>query len=324
MKTRFARNIFVALIAMLSCSAQAQWPTERPIHLIVPFPAGSSPDLLARHIAIPLSKELKQAVVIENKPGAGGNIGTRQVARAAPDGYTLLYTINGPLVTAPALYKKTLGYAPLTDLAPITLVATSPNILVAGNKFKDLSLTEFISQVRAKPGMLNYGSVGTGSASQLAMELFENQASIDMNHVPYSGFPQVMTALIAGDIQAAFMVPAIAMPQVKAGKVHALGITSLEAVETLPGIEPLAKQGFAGFEATSWNAILAPAGTPGPILERLSLVLTAIIQSQDMKETATRNHFTAQGSSAEKLQQLMRTETERWESVINRLQISLD
>ena len=320
-----AREFMCALLfALFSFAAQAQWPTERPIHLVVPFPAGSSPDLLARHIAIPLSKELKQTVVIENKPGAGGNIGTRQVARATPDGYTLLYTINGPLVTAPALYQKTLGYSPLKDLAPITLVATSPNILVVSNTFKEISLAEFISRARTQPGKLNYGSVGIGSASQLAMELFTKQAGIELNHVPYAGFPQIMTALIAGDIQAAFIVPAIAMPQVKEGTVHALGISSLETAAPLPGIPPLAKQGFPGFEAISWNAILAPAGTPEAILERLNQALTTIIQSQDMTNTAATNHFNAVGSSAETLRTMITTETNRWVPVIKQLQISLD
>jgi tripartite-type tricarboxylate transporter receptor subunit TctC len=322
--TRAGQLVCGLLFALLSCVAQAQWPAERPIHLVVPFPAGSSPDLLARHIASALGKALKQTVVVENKPGAGGNIGTRQVARATPDGYTLLYTINGPLVTAPALYKKTLGYSPQKDLLPITLVATSPNVLVIGDRLKKLSLTDFIAEARAKPGALNYGSVGIGSASQLAMELFARQAGIEMHHVPYAGFPQIMTALIAGDIQAAFMVPAIAMPQIKEGKIHALGISSLEPVATLPGITPLALQGFPGFEAISWNAILAPAGTPAPVAERLNQVLTDIIHSEDMTNTAALNHFSAVGSSAEKLRTVIETETSRWEPVIQQLQISLD
>ena len=312
------------LFTVLSCTARAQWPAERPIHLVVPFPAGSSPDLLARHIGSALGKALTQTVVIENKPGAGGNIGTRQVARATPDGYTLLYTINGPLVTAPALYKKTLGYSPQKDLLPITLVATSPNVLVVSDRFKKLSLTDFIAEARAKPGAMNYGSVGIGSASQLAMELFARQAGIEIHHVPYAGFPQVMTALIAGDIQAAFMVPAIAMPQIKEGKVHALGISSLEPVATLPGITPLALQGFPGFEAISWNAILAPAGTPAPVAEILNQLLTGIIHSEDMINTAALNHFNAVGSSAEHLRAVIETETNRWEPVIQQLQISLD
>lgn len=318
-------SITLSLLAsLLSFSAQAQWPTERPIHLVVPFPAGSSPDLLARKLAEPLGKALKQSVIVENKPGAGGNIGTRQVARANPDGYTLLYTINGPLVTAPALYKKSLGYAPLTDFAPITLVATSPNVLVVANKYKNMSLEQFTALARAQPGVLNYGSIGPGSASQLAMSLFERQAGISLHHVPYASFPQVMTALIAGDIQAAFMVPAIAMPQVNEGKVHALGITSAEASATLPGILALAAQGFPGFEAISWNAILAPAATPAPILQRLQQVLAEIIQSDDLRRTAAQHHFKAIGSDAQTLRALMQNETTRWNAVIEQMQLSLD
>lgn len=308
----------------LSGGAQAQWPGERPIHLIVPFPAGSSPDLLARQLAQPLGKALNQTVVVENKPGAGGNIGTRLVARAAPDGYTLLYTINGPLVTAPSLYKKTLGYDPVKDFAPITLVATSPGILVVGNKLRDLSLKEFIESTRAQPNTFNYGSVGAGSASQLAMELFKSKTGSGLQHVPYSGFPQVMTALIAGDIQAAFVVAAIAMPQVEQGKVHALGITSLAPDASLPNIKPLAEQGFPGFEAISWNAILAPAGTPEPILKRLNSVLTSIIQSDAFVRATAAHHFTPQGSSAVALSELIQTETTRWDAVIRQLNISLD
>ena len=211
-------------------NAQQAWPLERAIHLIVPFPAGSSPDLLARLLATPLSKALNQNIIVENKPGAGGNIGTRLAARAAPDGYTLLYTINGPLVTAATLYKKTLGYDPFKDLAPITLVATSPNVLVVSAAFPATTISEFVAHVKSKPGAANYGSVGPGSASHLAMELFKHRAGVDLAHIPYLGFPQVMTAMMGQDIQAAFMVPAIAMTQVKNGKVKALAMTGLAEV----------------------------------------------------------------------------------------------
>lgn len=303
--------------------AQAAWPSDRPIHLIVPFPAGSSPDLLARAIAEPLEKKLSQNIVIENKPGAGGNIGTRFVAHAKPDGYTLLYTINGPLVTAPALYKKTLGYNPRTDLAPITLVATSPNVLVVGKSF-DGSLKDFIDQAKAKSGKLNYGSVGSGSASQLAMELFKSQAGVDLLHVPYAGFPQITTAMIAGDIQAAFMVPAIAMPQVKSGKIKALGVTSLTTIDTIPDLKPLAEQGWPGFEAISWNAILAPAGTPPAITQKLQRELAEIISSDDIQQKLKAQYFSAIGSTSDELRQLIVQEQARWEKVIEQLQLSLD
>lgn len=309
---------------VLPAHAQAPWPHERPIHLVVPFPAGSSPDTLARALANPLSKKLGQSIVVENKPGAGGNIGTRFVARAPADGYTLLYTINGPLVTAPTLYKNTLGYDPVKDLAPITLVATSPNILIVNANFKGSTLADFVREAKSRAGALNYGSVGPGSASHLAMELFKKQAGTELMHVPYAGFPQVVTALIAQDIQAAFMVPAIAMPQVRSGKVKALGITSLSAVETLPGIAPLSEQGFAGFEAISWNAMLAPAGTPPAILNRLNSELTALLASTEIREKFSTQYFSAVGSTPTELQQRIQQEKVRWDAVIDTLKLSLD
>lgn len=324
--TRLCVLICALLFGSLSTAVNAQqvWPLERAIHLIVPFPAGSSPDLLARLLATPLSKALNQNIIVENKPGAGGNIGTRLAARAAPDGYTLLYTINGPLVTAATLYKKTLGYDPFKDLAPVTLVATSPNVLIVNASFPAATLSEFVSQVKAKPGAANYGSVGPGSASHLAMELFKHQAGIDLTHIPYPGFPQVTTAIVGQDIQAAFMVPAIAMTQIKSGKVKALGITSLTEVSALPGLAPLASQGFPGFEAISWNAILAPGNTPPAIIERLQKELSLIIQSDDIKAKFAAQYFTAVGSSPLELTRLMREETSRWDEVIARLKLSLD
>ena len=316
-------SLALALSILAPLTASAAWPADRPIHLIVPFPAGSSPDLLARAIAEPLGKKLTQTIVIDNKPGAGGNIGTRFVAQSSPDGYTLLYTINGPLVTAPALYKKTLGYNPNKDFSPVTIVATSPNILVVGKSFNGTT-EDFIAQAKARPGKLNYGSVGPGSASQLAMELFKRQAGIDLLHIPYAGFPQITTAILAGDIQAAFMVPAIAMPHVKDGNIKALGITSLSSMDTLPGIKPIADQGWPGFEAISWNAILAPAGTPANITQKLQKILSDIIASDDVKQKMAAQFFTPVGSSSEDLRLLIEQEQQRWEKVINDLQLSLD
>lgn len=305
-------------------SAQPAWPLERPIHLIVPFPAGSSPDILARTLAAPLGKRLGQHIVVENKPGAGGNIGTRFVARAPADGYTLLYTINGPLVTAPTLYQKTLGYDPLKDLAPITLVATSPNVLVVNANFSGHNAADFVKQAKQQNGRWNYGSVGPGSASHLAMELFKTQAGIELTHIPYNGFPQALTAVLAQDIQAAFMVPAIAMAQVKSGKVKALGVTSQSAVASLPGISPLALQGFADLEAISWNAILAPAGTPQPIVSRLHAELADLLTSNEMKEKFAAQYFSTVGSTPVELTQRMQQEKQRWDTVIESLKLSLD
>ena len=310
--------------ALRPVSAQNTWPHEKPIHLIVPFPAGSSPDILARTLAAPLAKQLGQNIVVENKPGAGGNIGTRFVARAPADGYTLLYTINGPLVTAPTLYKKTLGYDPVTDLAPITLVATSPNVLVVSASFNGVNVADLVTQAKQHAGKWNYGSIGAGSASHLAMELFKKQAGVALTHIPYNGFPQVTTAVIAQDIQAAFMVPAIAMIQIKSGKVKALGVTSQQAIATLPGITPLSEQGFADFEAISWNAILAPAGTPAVILERLHKALAELLASEEIKNKFASQYFSTVGSSPSELKQRIQDEKRRWDAVIEDLKLSLD
>jgi tripartite-type tricarboxylate transporter receptor subunit TctC len=317
----------VLAASMLAPSAQAasadRWP-EHPIYLVVPFPPGSSPDLLARTIAEPLGKALGQSIVVENKPGAGGNIGTRFVTLSKPDGYTLLYTINGPLVTAPTLYKKTLGYDPIKDLAPITLVATSPNVLTVPANSPANSVQDFVKLAREQAGKLNYGSVGPGSSAHLAMEMFKHDASIDLAHIPYPGFPQVITAIISGDVQAGFMVPAIALPQAKSGKVKTLAVTSLQPSPELPGVPTMASQGFPGFEAISWNAMLAPASTPAPIVERLNKELATIINSPEVRKQLALQYFTPAPSTPAELTHRIQDEKTRWDAVITRLNLSLD
>nr|WP_231934136.1 tripartite tricarboxylate transporter substrate binding protein [Bordetella bronchialis] len=303
--------------------ARAEWP-ERPIDLIVPFPAGSSPDLLARIVSEPLSQALGKPIIVQNKPGAGGNIGTRLAAEAKPDGYTMLFTINGPLTTAPTLYRKTLGYDPFTDLAPVTLVATSPNVLVVPSNLNIKTVAQFVKLAKDKPGALNYGSVGPGSASQLAMEMFKEQAGLDIAHIPYPGFPQVISAIISGDIQSSFMVPAIAMPQARNGKATVLAVTSLERADTLPDTPTMAEQGYPGFEAISWDAILVPAGTPSGIVERLNSELARIISSDKVREQMAVQYFTPAPSSPEQLTARMRDEKARWDAVIQKLNLSLD
>lgn len=300
------------------------WPSQ-PLSMVVPFPPGSSPDLIARTLAEPLAASLGQSIIIENRPGAGGNIGTRQVAQAKPDGNTLLFTINGPLVTAPRLYQNTLGYDPVTDLKPVSLVATSPNVLVVNNDLPANTLGEFIELVKSQPGTYNYGSVGPGSASHLAMEMFRDAGGdLDLLHVPYSGFPQVISAIIAGDVHSGFMVPAIAMPQVESGKARALAISSLEPSAVLPGIEPVATQGLPDFEAISWQAILVPAGTPDPIVQRLNQEIDAALKDEKVRQLLERAYFTPVGGSPEVLAKQIQDETGRWTTVIDALNLSLD
>jgi len=293
--------------------AQA-WPA-RPIRLVVPFPPGSSPDLIARLVAEPLAAALGQPVVVDNKPGAGGNLGTGLVAEAEPDGYTFLFTIQGPLVTAPLL-SRSLGYDPARELAPITLVATSPNLLVVDPKLGADTLADFVRVARQRKGELNYGSVGNGSAAHLAMELFKSRAGIELVHVPYQGFPQVVNAILAGQVQAGFMVPGIAMGQVRAGRLRGLAVSTLGRSGALPEFPTLVEQGYDGFEAISWQAVLAPAKTPAAIVERVSRELIRIIKSDEVRAKIIAQYFSAAGTAPAALAGLMASERERWARVI--------
>jgi len=328
---RFTFTLKLALLLITALAtigtattASADWPHDRPIHLVVPFPPGSSPDLLARSIAEPLGNALAQVVIVENKVGAGGNIGTRSVAKAAADGYTLLYTINGPLVTAPKLFKTKLGYEPSTDLAPVMLVASSPNILVVPKSLPANNLTEFIQQAKGHVGQMNYGSVGNGSASHLAMEMFMQAAGIELNNINYPGFNQITLAMLAGDIQAGFMVPSGVMTQINEGKLKALAISSKTRNDLLPSLEPIAGMGYPNFEVISWNALLAPAGTSREIIDRLNRSLTEILAQDAIRNKFKLQYFTVVGSSPEKLAEQMRSERVKSEALIDQLKLSLD
>jgi tripartite-type tricarboxylate transporter receptor subunit TctC len=301
-------------VALAGPSLAQAWPA-RPVKLVVPFPAGSSPDYIARLVAEPLARALGQPVVVDNRPGAGGNLGTGVVAKAEPDGYTLLFTIQGPLVTAPLLTRH-LSYDPVRELAPVSLVATSPNVLVVDPRLGANTLADFVRIAKQRRGELNYGSVGNGSAAHLAMELFKTRAGLELVHVPYQGFPQVVNAILAGQLQAGFMVPGIAMGQVRAGKLRALGVTTLGRAASLPELPTLAEQGYPGFEAVSWQAVLAPAKTPRPIVERVSSELVRIIKSDELRTRMLGQYFSAAGTAPEALAGLMKTERERWARVI--------
>lgn len=324
---RLLRASALGLAALtLAAPAWAQadaWPS-RPLTMVVPFPPGSSPDTLARMVAEPLAEKLGQPVVVENKPGAGGNIGTRQVAKAKPDGYTLLLTINGPIVTAPALYKTTLGYDPDTELQVISMVGTSPNVLVVPADAPADNVQQFVERAKAKPGELNYGSVGPGSSSHLAMAMLEQAAGISLLQIPYTGFPQIITSIVAGDVHAGFMVPGVAMPQVQAGKVKVLGITSLEESDVLPGLPTVASQGYPQFESISWDALFVPAGTPDVIVEKLNRSVLEVLAMPTVKKQMATLYFTPAPTTPAEAQQMIAREKTKLTALIEKLGITLD
>ena len=311
-------------LAVASCVGVAAetWPAK-PVRIIVPFPPGSSPDLIARMLTDKLAQALGQPVIVENKPGAGGNLGTGLVAKAEPDGYTLGLSIPGPLAVNTVLYKK-MEYDPFKELAPITLVALSPNVLIVNPSLGVNTVKEFIDYVRARPGKLNYGSVGNGSASHLTMELLKMRSGMDIVHVPYPGSPQVNTAILSGQIQAGFVVPATAMPLAHAGRLKALAVTSSVRSVVVPELPTVAEAGFPGFESSAWIGMVAPAGTPKPIIDRLSHELVAIIRSQDVREKMLRIYFQPVGTAPEGLSNLMRSERDRWAKVIRQSGASAD
>jgi len=331
------RILLLAIMLALAAGASAQsaaggsaqsatdaknWPS-RAVHMIVPFPAGSSPDLIARVLSEKLAPALGQPVVVENRPGAGGNLGTALVARAAPDGYTIGLSIPGPLAVNTVLYKK-MEYDPFKDLAPVSLVGASPNVLVVDPKLNVNSVREFVALAKSQPGKLSYGSVGNGSASHLTMELFKEAAGIDIVHVPYPGSPQVNTAILTGQIAAGFVVPATAMPLVQAGRLKALAATTSVRSIVLPEYPTLAEAGYPEVVSTAWQGIVAPARTPRPIVERLSRELVAALRSEDVREKMIRLYFQPIGTAPEGLANLMRSEVERWGKVIRKTGATAD
>ena len=260
-----------ALLAFaFACAAATAQPyPSRPVKLIVPFPPGSTPDIVGRTLGAKLQDALGQAVVVENRSGAGGNIGTEAVAKAAPDGYTLLIGINGPVATNKHLYPS-LPYDAETDLAPISLLASAPQMLVVVPELKLETFRAFVDYGRSNPGRISYASVGSGSASHLTMELLKSEAKIFAVHIPYRGFPPAVTDMLAGNIHAMFAIIPGVLPHVKAGKMKALAVTALKRSSLAPDVPSVAELGLPQLESLAWIGLLAPAATPPEVLARLS------------------------------------------------------
>jgi tripartite-type tricarboxylate transporter receptor subunit TctC len=317
-------RLAVIVPLMLAASAFAQWQPSRPIRIVVPFAPGGQPDIVARSLAEPLSKALGQAVIVENRPGAGGNIAAEAVARASADGHTLLMGTNGPLAVSPALYRS-LPYDPLKDLAPITLVGTSPNLIAVNPSIGVATLGELVERARAEPGKLNFSSVGKGSVSQLSMELLNSVAGIRTVHIPYNGGAPAVTALLAGDVQILSLNPTALIPQVNAGKLKVVAQTSARRSPLIANVPTVAESGYPGFEADVWMAVMAPAKTPREAIERLNAELVKIIRSPAMKEALwDRQWIDPIGSTPDEVAARIRRESDKWSRTVKAAGIELE
>ena len=290
--------------------ADDEWPT-RAVKLVVPFAAGGQPDVVARALAEPLSRALGKPVVVENRPGAGGNIAAEAVARST-DGHTLLVGTNGPLAVSPALYRD-LPYDPLRDFAPVTLVGTSPNLIAVHPSLQVATLAELVAKARAQPGKLNFASVGKGSVSQLSMELLNSVAGIRTAHIPYNGGAPAVTALIAGDVQMLSLNPTALIPQVAAGKARVVAQTGARRSPLIADVPTVAESGYPGFEADVWIAVVAPAKTPPAIVARLNAVLVRIIRDPATKRSLwDRQWIDPVGSTPQEVTAVIRAEGAKW------------
>jgi tripartite-type tricarboxylate transporter receptor subunit TctC len=288
-----AFNIVAIASGMAMAHALAAEPfPAKPAHLIVPFPPGGPLDAIGRAIAQKLTEAWGQSVVVENKPGAGGNIGADYVAKSAPDGYTVVMGALSTHAVNPSLYAK-MPYDAQKDFAPITLVAVTPNVLVVNPSLPVHSVKDLIAYAKANPGKLSFGSGSNGSAGHLAGELFKVDTGVDMVHVPYKGAAPAMQALLAGDTQLMFDNLASAMAQVKAGKLRALAVTTAQRSKLAPDLPTMAEAGVPGFDISTWFGLLAPAGTPPAVIDKWNTDVTKILSAPEMRE-----RFAAQGAEA--------------------------
>lgn len=316
---RFASILIASHAILAGASAQNSagttpaWPTQA-VRLVVGFPAGSSPDLTARALAEPLSRALGQPVIVDNRVGAAGNIAADHVAKAT-DNHTLGLMINGNMTIARLLNPK-VPYDPLTELTPVSLIGVSPLVLCVPANAPGANANEFLAAARAAGSRWNYGTPGVGTVGHLGMELFKARTGAAAVHVPYPGYPQVTTAMIAGDLQLSLLPPALASAQVKAGKLRAIGVTASTRSALVPELPSLSEAGVKDFNLEIWNAVAAPNSLPKPVVSRLSAVVAEIVRSPEMRQKLLTQGWQAVGSSADELASRVRLDTAQLGQII--------
>jgi tripartite-type tricarboxylate transporter receptor subunit TctC len=312
----------VLVSSPLVANAQSDYP-NKPIRLIVAFPAGGSTDIVGRIVAQKLSERLGQAIVVENRGGAGGTIGTDAAAKAAPDGYTLTLGTTSTMAVAPGAYSK-LGYDSVKSFSPISLVAVTPYLLVVNPEIPAKSLAELVTLAKSQPGKLNFASAGNGSTTQLAMEMLNDVTGMKMTHVPYKGNAEADLAILSNQVQVLFgSMPAL-LQHAKQNKLRALAVGTAKRSPALPDVPTVAELGYPGFEAALWLGVLAPAGTPKPIIDRLNKELVAIAATPDFKAAMDKNGADATSNSPEQFAGLIQNEVSKYGAITKKLGIKLD
>jgi len=318
--TLLALSSLVACALATGAAAQA-WP-DKPIRFVMSAPAGSSIDVLGRTIGDKLKDRLGQAVVVENKPAAGGTVAVDEVARAAPDGYTMVLAFNGPLSIMPLMSK--VPYDVQKQLAPVITTSSQPNVLAVNEKLPVRDVKELVAYAKANPGKLNYASVGPGSSSHLNGELLKSLAGIDLVHIPFNGSPPAVTSTVQGETQMIFAVMQPLQPQVTAGKLRAIAVTSAKRFPLLPDLPTIAEAGYPKFESLAWNGVLVPAGTPKAVVDRLNAEINAVLKMPDVVQKLNAAGFELVGGTPEQFGALIRAESEKWAPVIKSANIKID
>ena len=310
-------------MSALFSAAHAQTYPTKPVRMVLPFPPGGTTDILGRIAAQKLTEAMGQQVIPDNRPGASGNIGTEQVAKAAPDGYTLITAPGSTLTIHPSLYAK-LGFDPLKDFAPVTILAAVPNLLVVHPSLPVRTVKELIALAKARPDQLNYASTGAGQSTHLSMELFKSMAGVKITHVPYKGSAPAVTDLMGGHVSLMFDNMPSALPHAKAGKLRGIAVSTLKRSTVTPELPTVAESGLPGFEVNVWFGVLAPAGTPREVVERLNRILVKALQSNDVRERLSSQGAEPIGNTPEQFTAQMKSDLVKWAKVVKAADIKIE
>lgn len=315
MKRHFLGLLLGVSSALVSGWVGAQAYPAKPVRLVVPFPAGGATDILARTISQRAAEKLGQQIVIDNRPGAGGTIGSDYVAKAAPDGYTLLIATGSTHSIGPIINSK-IPYNVERDFAPVVYVARTASVLVVPNQLPVKNLAEFIALLKSKPGKFNFGSSGNGTTSHLSGELFKAQAGVFMTHIPYRGTGLVFTDMMSGQVHMLIDNYVTAQPHIKDGKLRVLGVTSLQRLPFMPEVPTLDEQGLKGFDVSNWFGIYAPRGTPAEMITKVNIAFNQALQEPDMQKRLAFLGATPTGSTPEQMANVVAGDTAKWAKLI--------